>query len=74
MQNEKKWKPGGNAREGLESSPWKGFAWCLDPCLEISTEESGKFTYSLAAGGIQHKVAKLFSAIKECLLTFCNLF
>lgn len=60
--------------KGWSQAPRKGFVWRLDPCLEISTEGSRNFTYSLAAGGIQDKVAKLSSAIKECLLTFYNLF
>lgn len=58
---------------GWSQAPGKGFAWYLDPCPKTSTKGSGNFTPSLAAGGIQHKKAKLSSANKECLLTFHHL-
>lgn len=59
---------------GWSQAPCKEFAWYLDPCPKASTKGSGNFTHSLAAGGIQHKLAKLFLAIKERLLTCYNLF
>lgn len=73
MENEKKWEPGGNAREGSEPSAMQGVCLALRPMPKTSTKGSGNFTHALAAGGIQHEVEKLSSAIKECLLTFYNL-